>query len=104
MLGVSPEPATPGSARWEGVLTSENELARMLQIVKDGDDQDSLVDNGGLATALAWSLDDVGTCLADAKARSLIWGNRSGQRPGPWFTDLELTVQGRRFLAQHRPS
>ena len=31
----------------------------------------------------------------------LIWGFRNGQRPAPWYTDLELTVQGRRFLAAH---
>jgi hypothetical protein len=29
----------------------------------------------------------------------LIWGIRVGGNPGPCFEDIELTVQGRRFLA-----
>jgi hypothetical protein len=85
----------------EGALATDAELARLLRAVQDGDDANALTDNGGLASALTWSLDDVATCLSEAKARSLIWGSRSGQRPAPWFTDLELTVQGRRFLAEH---
>jgi hypothetical protein len=40
----------------------------------------------------------VASILEDAKERSLIWGQRSGDKPGPWFKELELTVQGRRFL------
>ena len=54
-----------------------------------------------LARALELSLVDVAQRLEDAKARGLIWGFRNGQRPAPWYTDLELTVQGRRFLATH---
>jgi hypothetical protein len=63
-----------------------------------------LVDNNDIAQSLGLSLTDVAQRLEAARALSLIWGFRSGQRPGPWYTDLELTVQGRRFLASHPPA
>jgi hypothetical protein len=71
----------------------------MLQAVQHGDDTDSLLDNDALARVLGLPLIDVAQRLEEAKARHFIWGVRSGQRPGPWYTELELTVQGRRFLA-----
>ncbi len=82
-------------------MAGDGDLARLLQAVQDGDDKDSPADNECLAAALAWSLDDVADCLKEAKDRSFIWGSRSGQRPAPWFTELELTVQGKRFLTEH---
>ena len=85
-------------------MADETHLALLLAAVQQGDEDDSPVDNQGLADTLAWTLDDVAACLEDAKSRSFIWGSRSGQRPAPWYTELELTVQGRRFLAQHRPA
>jgi hypothetical protein len=79
-------------------VSGEDQLTRLLQAVGDGDFADTPVDNEMLATALQLSLDSVATCLEEAKARSFVWGIRSGRQPGPWYTDLELTVQGKRFL------
>ena len=81
---------------------SDTDMAMLLAAVQAGDEQDTPVDNQLLADGLKWSLDAVAACLSDAKSRSFIWGSRSGQRPAPWYTELELTVQGRRFLTQHR--
>ena len=78
---------------------TEHELVSLLRAVQDGDDADALVDNRVLSEALGLSLEAVARCLEVAKDHSLIWGTRGGLRPGPWFSDLELTVQGRRFLA-----
>jgi len=83
-------------------VASDTDLARLLQAVQDGDDRDAPVDNGVLAGVLVWSLDAVAECLGEAKTRSFIWGMRSGQRPAPWYTELEVTVQGKRFLADHQ--
>ncbi len=69
--------------------------------MRDGDFADSPVDNEMLAAALKMPLVLVASCLQEAKARSFIWGIRSGRQPAPWYTDLEMTVQGKRFLA-HR--
>jgi len=80
---------------------TDDELMSVLLVVQQGDDADSLLDNDGIAQALEISLVDVARRLEVAKDRRLIWGSRSGQRPAPWYTDLELTVQGRRFLAGH---
>jgi len=82
--------------------STEEELMSVLRAVQQGDEADELLDNEGLASALGLSLVDVAQRLEDAKARGLIWGFRNGQRPAPWYTDLELTVQGRRMLATHR--
>ena len=81
------------------VPVTNDDLAPVLRVVQQGDDADSLLDNDGIAQALGLPLADVARRLEAAKSRNLIWGFRSGQRPGPWYTDLELTVQGRRFLA-----
>lgn len=80
-------------------MSSDDDLARLLRAVQAGDDADLLADNESLACSLQCSLGDLAACLREAKERSLIWGVRSGKQPGPWFTDLEVTVQGRRFLA-----
>ena len=62
-------------------MADETHLALLLAAVQQGDEDDSPVDNQGLADTLAWTLDDVAACLEDAKSRSFIWGSRSGQRP-----------------------
>jgi hypothetical protein len=72
--------------------------------VQQGGDADLLLDNEGIALELGLPLDEVSRRLGVAKARSLIWGFRDGRNPAPWFTDLELTVQGRRLLASHSPA
>jgi hypothetical protein len=56
------------------------------------------MDNEMLAAALDIPLTAVALVLQEAKARSLIWGVRSGRQPAPWYAELEVTVQGRRFL------
>jgi hypothetical protein len=78
---------------------TDHDLVPVLRAVQYGDDADSLLDNDSLARVLGLSLIDVAQRLEAAKARRFIWGVRSGQRPGPWYTELEVTVQGRRFLA-----
>jgi hypothetical protein len=80
-------------------VTDEDQLSLLLQAVRDGDFADSPVDNEMLAAALKLPLASVASCLQEAKARSFIWGIRSGRQPAPWYTDLEMTVQGKRFLA-----
>ena len=86
------------------VAASDTDMALLLAAVQAGDERDTPVDNQALADGLKWSLDAVANCLSDAKSRSFIWGSRSGQKPAPWYTELELTVQGRRFLTQQRPA
>lgn len=81
---------------------TDAELTVILAAVQDGDDINTLLDNDGLAQACQLTLEVVAERLHVAKQRNLIWGSRSNQRPAPWFTDLELTVQGRRFLAAQR--
>jgi hypothetical protein len=84
-------------------VAGKEDLRRLLKAVNDGEFADAPVDNQMLATALRLSLVDVAGRLQEAKARSLVSGVRSGRQPGPWYTDLEVTVQGQRFLASHRP-
>jgi len=71
----------------------------LLEVVRDGDLADAPVDNEMLAIALNLPLPSVALAVQEAKERSLVWGIRSGRQPGPWYTDLEVTVQGQRFLA-----
>lgn len=80
-------------------MPSDDQLVQMLRLIERGDQTDQLADNAILAEQLKWTLAEVAACLQTAKDRSLIWGHRSGEKPAPWFTDLEVTVQGRRLLA-----
>ena len=82
--------------------STDERLARVLAVIQAGDDADRLEDNGSLSKALDWSLEEVADCLAEAKQRKFIWGARGGARPGPYYAELEVTVQGRRFLAAQR--
>jgi hypothetical protein len=81
--------------------SGEARLARVLAAIQAGDEADQLADNATLSKALRWSLEDVAACLAEAKERKFIWGARGGARPAPFYAELEVTVQGRRFLAAH---
>lgn len=87
----------PGDA----TISVDERLARVLAAIQAGDEADKLADNATLAKTLRWSLDDVAACLAEAKERKFIWGTRGGARPAPFYAELEVTVQGRRFLAAH---
>jgi hypothetical protein len=94
-----------GPARWDHARspTDYDRLCQLLEAVRDGDFADSPVDNEMLAAALKLPLASVALAVQEAKARSLIWGIPNGRQPGPWYTDLEVTVQGQRFLAR-RPA
>jgi len=82
------------------VQATDTDLRRVLRAIQLGDESNELANNARLAAALSATLEEIATLLSDAKERSLIWGQRSGDKPGPWFNDLELTVQGRRYLTQ----
>jgi hypothetical protein len=81
---------------------TEDELVALLQAVQDGDERGEPLDNRALAAAIGVTLDDVVRYVAVARERRLMWGVRAGGRPAPWYTDMEVTVQGRRFLDRHR--
>lgn len=87
---------SPGNS--SGGLT-EQRLIAILQAIRTAEDADELADNASLSAALGLSLDDVAACLEGAKEQALIWGHRGGTKPGPWFSELEVTVQGKRYLA-----
>jgi hypothetical protein len=70
----------------------------LLRVVMAGDDANELANNAVLSKKLGWDLEAVAACLQEAKDKSLLWGQRNGDKPAPWFNDLEITVQGRRFL------
>jgi hypothetical protein len=70
----------------------------LLRVVMAGDDANDLANNAVLSKKLGWDLEAVAACLQEAKDKSLLWGQRNGDKPAPWFNDLEITVQGRRFL------
>jgi hypothetical protein len=82
-------------------MSTDEQTAQMLQVIASGDTADELADNRIIADRLGWTLEDVASCLDAAKDSKLIWGRRSGEKPAPWYCELELTVQGRRFLAAH---
>lgn len=73
-------------------------MVKLLAVVLSGDDSGAPVDNSIIAARLGWDLEAVASCLNQAKERSLVWGQRSGDKPAPWFKELEITVQGRRLL------
>ncbi len=77
---------------------NDGQLVKLLAVVLKGDDSGAPVDNSIIAARLGWDLEAVASCLHEAKERSLVWGQRSGDKPAPWFKELEITVQGRRLL------
>ena len=81
--------------------SNDQHMVDMLGIVLTGDDSGAPVDNSIIAARLGWNLETVASCLNEAKERSLVWGQRSGDKPAPWFKELEITVQGRRLLRSH---
>jgi hypothetical protein len=79
-------------------MSDDAQLAAVLGVVQASDDDGTPADNSLIASRLGWDLELVADCLREAKERSLVWGQRSGDKPAPWFKELEITVQGRRFL------
>ncbi len=85
-------------------MTDDRQMVELLGVVLNGDDSGAPVDNSMIAAKLGWNLETVATCLHEAKERSLVWGQRSGDKPAPWFKELEITVQGRRLLRANSDS
>lgn len=75
-----------------------DDLASALRALLAADERDAPLDNASLAAELGWDLRRTSSCLEVAKEHSMIWGQRGSQQPGPWFADIEVTMQGRRFL------
>lgn len=88
-------PVTP-----EGTADTAD-LVEALRRLLDADEGGDPFDNARLATALGWDLPRTSRCLEVAKEGSLIWGARGPHKPGPWFSEIEVTVQGRRYLRAH---
>lgn len=82
-------------------VSDDRQMVQLLAVVLGGDDSGAPVDNAIIAKKLGWKLEAVASCLNEAKERSLVWGQRSGDKPAPWFKELEITVQGRRLLRSH---
>lgn len=80
-------------------MSDDERVRALLREIQRGDETGSLADNAVLAKALGWSAVEVAAELAAAKDRSLIWGVRGGHKPAPWYSELEVTVQGKRFLS-----
>ena len=81
--------------------TDDLQMVQLLAVVLGGDDSGTPVDNSMIAKHLGWNLEVVAKLLNEAKERSLVWGQRSGDKPAPWFKELEITVQGRRLVRSH---
>ena len=79
-------------------MPDDRQMMQLLGVVLKGDDSGAPVDNSIIAARLGWDLETVASCLHEAKERSLVWGQRSGDKPAPWYKELEITVQGRRLL------
>ncbi|MGD9998273.1 MAG: hypothetical protein AB7L17_11415 [Ilumatobacteraceae bacterium] len=79
-------------------MSTDDELTAVLLAVETADERGEPLDNELLASTLGWGLDQVASCLEALKEQSMIWGERGARKPGPWFSALEVTVQGRRFL------
>jgi hypothetical protein len=85
----------------EDQKTDDLQMVQLLAVVLGGDDSGTPVDNSIIAKKLGWDLEVVAKLLNEAKERSLVWGQRSGDKPAPWFKELEITVQGRRLVRSH---
>ena len=85
-------------------MSDDNRMVQLLGVVQAGDEAGVPVDNAMIAERLGWDLSAVAAFLHEAKERSLVWGHRSGDKPAPWFNELEVTVQGRRLLRDHAKS
>ena len=84
-------PSAPSAAP-----TTDDQLVAMLRTISERDAEQ--LDSKVLGRCLGWTQVQTSDSLVAAKARLLIWGIRVGGNPGPLFEDIELTVQGRRFL------
>jgi len=83
-------------------VSTDDELVKVLRAISTADERGVPLNNKTLAETLGWDLEHVAAALDNAKQQSLIWGARGGHKPGPWFADLEVTVQGKRLLRGRR--
>ena len=79
-------------------VDDEGLLACMLRSIGEGAGSGDQLDSAALGRRLGWTPALTASSLEAAKGRLLIWGIRVGGNPAPCFEDIELTVQGRRFL------
>lgn len=79
-------------------MSDEPRMRALLSAIRAGDERGAVMSSDALADDLGWSAADVAATLRDAKAGMLIWGLRTGGTPQPHFDDIELTVQGNRYL------
>lgn len=77
---------------------TDDHLVAMLRTIGDRDATAGQLDNAALGRCLGWTAARTAASLGAAKGRLLIWGIRVHGTPAPCFEDIELTVQGRRFL------
>lgn len=70
----------------------------LLAAIQRGDELGMVMSSELLAADLGWSPADVAAALQSARADMLVWGMRSGGTPQPHFDEIELTVQGARYL------
>ena len=82
---------------------SDEQLVAMLRTIGDREVAGEQLDSTSLGRCLGWTSLQTSRSLVDAKARLLIWAIRVGSKPGPCFEEIELTVQGRRFLTAAGP-
>ena len=78
--------------------TTDDQLVEMLRTIGERAVSSEQLDSKLLGRCLGWTPVQTSESLVAAKARLLIWAIRVGGNPGPLFEDIELTVQGRRFL------
>jgi hypothetical protein len=76
-------------------------MADLLAAIDAGDAAGSPMSNDLLVDRLGWTADDVATLLGSAREQMLVWGQRGYGAPAPRFESLELTVQGRRWMASN---
>ncbi|HEY7628385.1 MAG TPA: hypothetical protein VH761_15035 [Ilumatobacteraceae bacterium] len=80
--------------------TVESRMSAMLAVLQRADAKGEPADNESIANALGWDLDETAVIVHSARESLLVWGLREGRKPGPWYSSLELTVQGRRYLRE----
>ena len=87
-----------------GTTVTDEDLLTILRLIGDGDAAGAPMDSDGLSRRLGWTPGDVAARLQVARERMLIWGIRTGGTPAPRYSDLEITVQGRRLMASTDPA
>ena len=82
----------------DAVPVSNDDLLAILRLVADEEQRSRLLDSTAVSRRLGWTDSLTASSLGAPRTRLLIWGTRIGGTPAPRFEDIELTVQGRRFL------